>query len=203
MIPLAAEAAPSAGSGQLILAAVLGIAVVIVLIAWAKWHPFLALILGIGAGWFEKDYTEYGYEFGTAGGRLDDLASALPRIEARFGKLNPAPTRRIPVLVGGGGERKTLRLVARYADIWHSFGDAETIEHKLEVLRRHCADVGRDPAEIEVSTGVRGRGGPGPEQTGPRLREVGASLFTVGVAGPDPDLSGLRAWIAWRDAQRD
>jgi probable F420-dependent oxidoreductase len=160
------------------------------------------LILGIGAGWFEKDYIEYGYDFGTAGRRLDDLAAALPRIKARFAKLNPPPTRSIPVLIGGGGERKTLRLVAQHADIWHSFGDADTIEHKLGVLRRHCADVGRDPAEIEVSTGVRGGGDLQPEAIGPRLREVGASLFTVGVGGPAPDLSGLRAWIAWRDAQR-
>lgn len=61
------------------------------------------LILGIGSGWKQKDYDEYGYEFGTAGSRLDDLAGALPRIEARLAKLNPAPTRDIPVLIGGGG----------------------------------------------------------------------------------------------------
>jgi probable F420-dependent oxidoreductase len=153
------------------------------------------LILGIGSGWFETDYQEYGYEFGTAGGRLDDLATALPRIESRWGKLNPPPTRKIPVLIGGGGEKKTLRLVARHADIWHSFGDAATVERKAGILRQHCADVGRDPAEIELSTAVRGK----PADSGPALQNVGASLFTVSAGGPDYDFTELRAWLAWRD----
>jgi probable F420-dependent oxidoreductase len=156
------------------------------------------LILGIGSGWFSKDYQEYGYEFGTAGGRLDDLAGALPRIESRWGKLNPPPTRKIPVLIGGGGEKKTLRLVARHADIWHSFADAQTIEHKLGVLRGHCAEVGRDVTEIEVSAGVP-KGDPA--TGGAQLREKGVSLFTVGVGGPRPDLGELKQWLAWRDQQ--
>jgi probable F420-dependent oxidoreductase len=159
------------------------------------------LILGVGSGWFERDFAEYGYDFGTARGRIDDLAEALPRIGLRLARLNPAPVRQIPVLIGGGGERRTLPLVARHADIWHSFADPETIERKLGMLRRYCAEVGRDPATIEVATGVSG--GPsfaGPPHTlGPRLRRIGVSLFTVGVGGPDYDLGLLREWIAWRD----
>src|SRR3954468_21098575 len=69
------------------------------------------LIFGIGSGWFEKDYDEFGYEFGTKGSRLNQLRDDLPRMEARWAKLNPPPTHKIPVLIGGGGEQKTLRLV--------------------------------------------------------------------------------------------
>jgi hypothetical protein len=135
---------------------------------------------------------------GSAGSRLDDLAEALPRIESRLAKLNPAPTRKIPVLIGGGGEKKTLRLVAKHADIWHNWGDPEEVERKIGILRQHCADVSRDPAEIEISVGaVEGS----PEELGSRLRSLGASLFTVVTDGPDYDLSALRDWIAWRDAQ--
>ena len=154
------------------------------------------LIFGIGAGWFQRDYDEYGYPFGTAGSRLDALAEALPRIQRRWARLNPPPTRHpIPVLIGGGGERKTLRLVAQHADIWHSFGDVATVRRKSAILAEHCADVGRDPAEIERSVGVQGD----PARGGPALLDAGITLFTVGVGGPHYDLGGLRRWVAWRD----
>ncbi|HTY32315.1 LLM class F420-dependent oxidoreductase [Mycobacterium sp.] len=155
------------------------------------------LVLGIGSGWKQKDYDEYGYEFGTAGSRLDDLAAAMPRIKARLAKLNPAPTRDIPVLIGGGGERKTLRLVAEYADIWHSFASAEEFPAKSAVLERHCADVGRDPAGIERSVAVSDGGEL--MTNAERLVNLGATLLTVGCDGPDYDLTAAEALCKWRD----
>ncbi|GAB3584664.1 LLM class F420-dependent oxidoreductase [Calidifontibacter terrae] len=162
------------------------------------------LILGIGSGWFERDYDEYGYEFGTAGGRLNNLRDSLPVIEARFEKLNPKPTRKIPTLIGGGGEKKTLRIVAEHADIWHSFVDAQVLAHKLGVLRGHCDAIGRSLDEIEISVGVGGRGREGrspdaPEVEGQPLYDLGARLFTIGTGGPDYDLSSLEPWLRWRD----
>ncbi len=162
------------------------------------------LILGIGSGWYERDYDAYGYEFGTAGSRLADLGEALELIDSRWAALNPPPTRQIPVLIGGGGERKTLRLVANHANIWHSFAQGEELAHKLTVLTQHCADVGRDVAEIEVSVGVGGLGREGrrpepPQVEGQPLYDLGARLFTMGVGGPDFDLSVVEPWVAWRD----
>jgi probable F420-dependent oxidoreductase len=154
------------------------------------------LIFGIGAGWFRKDYEEYGYEFGTAGSRLSDLRQALPRIKNRWEKLNPPPTRDIPLMIGGGGEKKTLRYTAEFADIWHGFGRAEVIRHKNQVLDRHCADIGRGPSEIERSCGAR----PTEPHTGDDLVEAGATLITLGFDGrTNYDLGPVGDWLAWRD----
>lgn len=157
------------------------------------------LILGIGSGWMQRDYTEYGYEFGTAGSRLDDLAAALPRIEARLATLNPAPTRRIPILIGGQGEKKTLRLVAQYADIWHGFTTAETYPGKAVILEDHCAAVGRDPAQVERSSGVQGGDAETVVTNAEALVRLGVTLLTVGCDGPDYDLSAAEALVHWRD----
>jgi probable F420-dependent oxidoreductase len=156
------------------------------------------LILGVGSGWKQKDYDEYGYEFGTAGSRLDDLAAALPRVKSRLAKLNPPATRDIPLLIGGQGERKTLRLVAEHADIWHGFTTGQTYPRKSAVLAEHCAAVGRDPASIQRSAAVEDDAGDLIADAA-ALADLGVTLFTVACDGPDYDLSAARALCRWRD----
>lgn len=107
------------------------------------------LVLGVGAGWFERDYEEYGYEFGTASERLGKLADSLPRIRRRLQQLNPAPIGRLPILIGGGGERVTLKLVAQHAQMWNFFGPPDNYARKNEVLDRWCERLDRDPHEVE------------------------------------------------------
>lgn len=112
-------------------------------------------ILGIGSGWFERDYIEYGYEFGTAIGRLKALEAGLPLIKDRLSKLNPRPVRgKIPIMIGGSGEKVTFRLVAEHADQLNTFGDVATVRHKNKVLDDWCAKIGRDPKEIERTIAV-------------------------------------------------
>jgi F420-dependent oxidoreductase-like protein len=122
-------------------------------------------ILGIGAGWFEGEHRAYGFEFPPLRERFERLEEALQIIRAMFTKEvasfegahyrvrdawnSPRPIRGdIPILVGGSGECKTLRLVAQYADACNVFGDAARVRHLMDVLEGHCEAVGRDPAEI-------------------------------------------------------
>jgi F420-dependent oxidoreductase-like protein len=123
-------------------------------------------ILGIGAAWNDDEHRGYGFGFPKVAERMGRLEEALQICRAMFTEEAPSFTGRyynifealnqprpirgnIPILVGGGGEQKTLRLVAKYADACNLFGDAPTIRHKLEVLDAHCDAVGRDPAEIQ------------------------------------------------------
>jgi F420-dependent oxidoreductase-like protein len=123
-------------------------------------------ILGIGAAWNDDEHDGYGFDFPPVRERMDRLEEALricramfteeaPTFDGRYYRIHdvlnaPRPVRSggIPILVGGSGERRTLRLVAQYADACNLFGDIPTLRHKLEVLEAHCADVGRDPSTI-------------------------------------------------------
>jgi probable F420-dependent oxidoreductase len=166
------------------------------------------LVLGLGSGWFERDYREYGFEFGTAGGRLADLEAAIPRVLRRWDRLNPPPPIRIGILRTGGGETKTLRYTARHADIWHCIADPEDLARKAAVLERWCATEGRDPSQIERSTvaadtarGSTPSRSPGPDALSETVLGAGFTLFNVRAGGPRYDLGPLRDWIAWREEQ--
>jgi probable F420-dependent oxidoreductase len=156
-------------------------------------------ILGIGSGWAERDYLTYGYEFGTVASRLKDLGTNLPVIRERFEKLNPPPVHgTIPIMIGGSGEKVTLRLVAQYADAWHTHGtDAETLAHRLGVLHQWCEKVGRNPADIELMTDAKIED---MDQLEGRL-EIGFRHFVVRASGPDYDMGQLRELIQWCDSQ--
>jgi F420-dependent oxidoreductase-like protein len=127
------------------------------------------LTLGVGAGWQQNEHASYGLPLGTVPERMDRFAEAVqvlramlsqPRttFEGRYFQVRDAPNQpapvqqRMPLLIGGGGERRTMRLAAQYADQWNTWTTPDLLEHKVSVLREHCKQVGRDPAEIHVST---------------------------------------------------
>ena len=131
-------------------------------------------ILGIGGAWFETEHTEYGLEFGASPGRrltwMDEAAGAMrdlldgklvtspPDGRYRFSDLRvlPAPIQEhLPIMIGGSGERKTLRSVAKYADLWNAMGGVEKLRHRISVLRVHCEAVGRDFGGIELTCGCK------------------------------------------------
>jgi F420-dependent oxidoreductase-like protein len=171
------------------------------------WH-------GIGAGWFEEEHAAYGIEFPTLKERFERLEEALQITRSMFtnqqttfaGKYfsangafnNPKPIRGdIPILIGGSGERKTLRLVAQYADGCNLFGDPDRAKHLLGVLEGHCETVGRDPSEI-TKTGM-GQITIAPTHEAAQaklqaLRERGVSeeRLASAIVG-DPDTVGERA----------
>jgi alkanesulfonate monooxygenase SsuD/methylene tetrahydromethanopterin reductase-like flavin-dependent oxidoreductase (luciferase family) len=131
-------------------------------------------ILGLGGAWFAHEHRAHGLDFGSGHGeRLDWMHEAIAAIRPildgetvgsppggryRFDELRqlPVPVQpRLPIMIGGSGERKTLRTVAMYADMWNAMGSTELLRHKVEVLRRHCAEVGRDMREIELTVACK------------------------------------------------
>ena len=126
------------------------------------------LVLGLGSGWQENEHEKYGIEFSTISGRLAMLDEACQVIKGLFdnpsfsfsGKyytitdapLEPKPVQTpLPLMIGGGGEKVTLKITAKYADEWNVWGNVDTLVSKMKILDRHCADVGRDPRNIQRS----------------------------------------------------
>jgi F420-dependent oxidoreductase-like protein len=127
------------------------------------------LTLGVGAGWQQNEHASYGLALGTVRERMDRFTEAVeilhsmlrePRttLDGQYFQIQNAPNQPAPVqqpmplLIGGGGERRTMRLAARYADHWNCWSTPELLTHKVSVLRERCDEAGRDPGEIHVST---------------------------------------------------
>ncbi|HEY8455072.1 MAG TPA: LLM class F420-dependent oxidoreductase [Actinopolymorphaceae bacterium] len=162
-------------------------------------------ILGIGAAWNEVEHRAYGFRFPPTGERMDRLEEALQICRAMFTEYSPSFSGKHyeiveafnvprpvtpggpPILVGGAGERRTLRLVAKYADASNIFGDVATVRHKLDVLERHCQEVGRDPKEITKTKLATLIIGATPEEAERKIAEIRARI------GPGHD-------DYWRDA---
>ena len=142
-------------------------------------------ILGIGSGWFERDYTEYGYDVRHRG-RSPAGARARPADHPRPAwRSSPRrPVGALPILIGGAGEKVTLRIVAEHADAWNTFGPPEAFARKNAILDQHCADVGRDPAAIERTVAIQ------PNEVGDAdaFVEAGATHLIV-MAGHPFDLA--------------
>lgn len=164
-------------------------------------------VLGLGAAWYEREHRALGVPFPPLGERFERLEETVQicrqmwsdedgPYEGRHYRLvetlcRPRPIQeRVPILIGGMGERKTLRLVAEYADACNLFpAGIDTVRHKLEVLDRHCGDVGRDPAEIRRTLQGPGDAAKDPDrflETMAEYAELGIESVSVSPHGPDP-----------------
>jgi F420-dependent oxidoreductase-like protein len=145
-------------------------------------------ILGIGAGWFEREHDDFGYEFGTFGQRFEKLEESLQIItpmlrgetatldgkwyQARGAMNNPRVRDSLPIMLGGSGEQKTFRLAARFADHMNIICDLADLARKVGVLRQRCEEIGRDPATLATSFLIMGMVG----ETEQEAKELGATI---------------------------
>ena len=143
------------------------------------------VIAGLGGGWMPREFTDFGMPFLGTGERLKQLAETVALLKRMWGDetevsydgdyvhadnvvCQPKPPRRVPILIGGAGEQVTLKIVAREADIWNNLaGQQAALGHKLDVLKRHCEDAGRDPASITASQQCLVTVAPDAESAGP------------------------------------
>jgi probable F420-dependent oxidoreductase len=155
------------------------------------------LILGVGAGWYEKDYTTYGYDFGTVKSRMDLFDESLARIENRLGQLLPPPVRKIPILIGGSGEKRTIPNVARYADLWHTFLPIEQFRRASALVGELAVQNGRADADIERSVTWESA------VDGDAYRDAGATTFLTEIhpTADGYDFSTLDKMLKWRGNQ--
>jgi F420-dependent oxidoreductase-like protein len=169
---------------------------------------------GVGAAWFEKEHKQYGIPFPRIGVRMDILDEHCRIMrglwtQERFSfegkhftitdaQMDPKPVQEhLPLVIGGSGERRTLRIVAEHGDVWNTFlGDIDEYKHKLDVLSQHCADVGRDPADIRKSLTFRVILGSDDAEAEARRSKVGPAPVgrQMFIGTPEQCVEHLRPW---------
>jgi F420-dependent oxidoreductase-like protein len=169
-------------------------------------------MLGLGAAWYDREHAALGIPYPPLRERFEMLEETLQICQQMWSDDNgpydgkhyqlaeticePQPIRRPPILIGGDGEKKTLRLVAQYADIWNSMSfDIDELQHKIDLLNRHCDNVGRDPGEIRKTSGGLVMADPfedvdGYLKTVERYAELGIDMLNVGPLPGNPDPIG-------------
>jgi len=155
------------------------------------------LILGLGSGWYEKDYSVYGYDYGTVKSRMDLFEDGLAPIQNRLTQLVPPPIRKIPILIGGMRVKRSLPIVAKHADIWHPFATVPEYQRKNALLKDLVAEAGRDEKQIERAMHWAGR------EIADAFVAAGVTLFTNEIRPTEDgyDLGELKDMLAWRDRQ--
>jgi F420-dependent oxidoreductase-like protein len=169
-------------------------------------------MLGLGAAWYDREHAALGIPYPPLRERFEMLEETLQICQQMWsnndGPYNgkhyhlaeticaPQPVRRPPILIGGDGEKKTLRLVAEYADVWNSMeSDVDVLKHKIDVLNRHCDTVGRDPSNIRTTSGGLALLNPFEDidaylKTVQRFAELGVDMINVGPLPGNPDPVG-------------
>ncbi|MCV7426409.1 LLM class F420-dependent oxidoreductase [Mycobacterium montefiorense] len=155
------------------------------------------LILGVGSGWYEKDFATYGYDFGSLKSRFDLFDESLLRIARRLDLLMPPPLRRIPILIGGSGSTRTLPAVARHADLWHTYLPIELFRQASATVDGLATQFGRDGTDIERCVAWAG------PASANAYRDAGATSFIVDIRSTAVgyDLTELSKALAWREGQ--
>jgi F420-dependent oxidoreductase-like protein len=176
---------------------------------------------GVGAAWFEKEHDQYGIPFPRIGVRMDMLEEACQvmrglwskehqftfegkHYQLRDAQMDPKPVQEhLPLVIGGSGEKRTLRIVAEHGDVWNSaFGDLDVFEHKLSVLAQHCSDVGRDPADIRKSLTFRAMLAEDEAGVAERRKELeaagGGGRFSWFVGTPEQLVEQMKPWVERR-----
>lgn len=170
-------------------------------------------MLGLGAAWYDREHAALGIPYPPLRERFEMLEETLQICQQMWSGDNgpyqgkhyqlaeticePQPVRRPPILIGGDGERKTLRLVAQYGDVWNSMSfDVDELEHKIDVLNRHCDSVGRDPGEIRKTSGGLAMTNPfedvdGYLKTVERYAGLGIDMINIGPLPGNPDPVGF------------